>query len=186
MNRLDSLEHKTDVLLRNSFASLNMDNPTNQITEGVTHLIEFMKYFEDKPIYVMDLPILLIPHPEGTRHMVDPRLRGTPTNKSISVETRTFDDIYTLVERFNEHLEQNKEIFIYTITPLTLFTPTTFEPNFRFSVRYTTIDMDYWYTPVEEYVGGNNIYIPEIMNQNTPTDREPLKILNRVLRHDFK
>jgi hypothetical protein len=89
-----------------------------------------------------------------------------------------------------EDLSSNKEVFIYTIDTVRIFNPINFEPDYRYIVRYSTIDMDYWYNP--QYVEQiNNPIQPEQYFErysNTRTDEKsnkPKSIGDSKLIHKF-
>jgi hypothetical protein len=122
--------------------------------------------------------------------MVDPELANTPTTKTLVVGTQNFNTFYDLVIKIMEDLSSNKEVFIYTIDTVRIFNPINFEPDYRYIVRYSTIDMDYWYNP--QYVEQiNNPIQPEQYFErysNTRTDEKsnkPKSIGDSKLIHKF-
>jgi hypothetical protein len=112
-------------------------------------VIGFVEYFHDKDVHIIDLPACIVPHPENRRRLIDPELRGVPAEKTITVDSFTFNNMYDLVDIINEHLNNNMEVFIYTIQFVLVFEPTNFEAIKRPIVRLETIDKEFWYTPLE-------------------------------------
>jgi hypothetical protein len=196
MNRNLTLQEKIVKLTTNSFH--NIDNNIRQ-GEQITRenyetlreqIIGLLEYLENEKVYVLDLPGNIIPHPEARRRMVDPELANTPTTKTLVVGTQNFNTFYDLVIKIMEDLSSNKEVFIYTIDTVRIFNPINFEPDYRYIVRYSTIDMDYWYNP--QYVEQiNNPIQPEQYFErysNTRTDEKsnkPKSIGDSKLIHKF-
>lgn len=197
MSRLDTLEEKIRKLIDRSFVGVN-----NNVTSGIQisqdlfqrqmeELIAFMQYFQDRKLYITDNPISVIPHPDGARRLVDPNLRNTPSNITLSVNSRSFEDSYTFVERINELMDSENEVFLYSLDYVTIYDPINFEPSYRILARYAVIDLIYWYTPIEVPNNGNNLYIPnndltfDINGGNISENESTLKIINTVLRHKF-
>lgn len=197
MSRFDTLEEKISKLIDRSFAGIksNIENgiQVNQDTyqRQLEELIAFLQYFQDRKIYIVDLPIILVQHPDGARRLVDPNLRGTPSNITINTSSQSFDNSYELVEEFDQILNQEKEIFLYSLDYVTIYNPNTFEPTYRIVTRYATVDFNYWYTPIEEGHNGNDLYIPNnnfdinFENEQPSKDESTLKIVNNILRHKF-
>jgi hypothetical protein len=156
MNRNLTLQEKIEKLVSNCFH--NIDNNIRQGEQFTREnyeilreqIIGLLEHFENEKVYVLDLPANLIPHPEARRRMVDPELANTPVNKTTIVNTQNFNTFYDLAIKIREDLDNNKEVFIYTIDTVRIFDPVNFNPNFRYIVRSSTIDMEYWYNP--EYV----------------------------------
>jgi hypothetical protein len=197
MSRFDTLEEKINKLIDRSFVGtrqsvengvqVNQDTLQRQIDE----LVALIQYFQDRKLYVLDLPITLIPNPHGARRLVDPNLRGVPSNKTVHVMSRNFRNSYELVEEINNLLDQEKEVFLYSLDFLTVYDPQNFDPNYRILVRYVDIDLSYWDTPISTYDNGENIYIPtqniniNLTNEQLSKDEGTIKIINNVLRHKF-
>ena len=149
-----------------------------------------MEYFENEKVYILDLPANLIPHPEARRRMVDPGLANTPINKTLLVNSQNFNTFYDLVIKIMEDLDNNKEVFIYTIDTIRVFDPINFDPNYRYILRYASIDMDYWYNP--QYVEQINEpiqpeqYFERYSNTRTETKSDkPKSIGDSKLIHKF-
>jgi hypothetical protein len=199
MNRNLSLQEKTEKLLSNSFHTLNENirNGNEQISrdryEGFREeIIALMEYFENQRVYVVDLPANIIPHPENRRRRVDPELANTPTTKTLLVETCRFDSLYQLTDRFNDFLEQGKEIFVYSIETIQFFDPMNFEPNYRYMVRSATIDLDYWYNPqymeqVNEPIQPEQYFDRYTRNrtENNIEEDKPMSVGKSILKHKF-
>jgi len=192
MNRNITLQEKIDKLVTNSFHVIN-----NNITHGEQFtrenyenfrekLLGLMEFFENEKVYVMDLPMGIIPHPEARRRMVDPELINTPVSKSLSVIAEGFIDFYGLTQKITELLTQGREVFIYTIEIVRQFNPTSFEPTFRPIIRYNSIEMDYWYTQIN-----NQTNIIPVRNQITltiereTTEKKPKSVGDSKLKHNF-
>ena len=192
MGRFDTLEQKVEKLIDRSLTGVrnNIENgiPVNQETTHkiMEESVAFMQYFRDKKLYIIDTPVCIVQHPEASRRMVDPNLRDTPFNKTVYVENLNFESIYDLVENFNGLLDNEKEIFLYSLDYHTFYDYRTFEPHHRVSVRFAVIDISYWYTPIEEADNGNNLYIP---NNNIvldiKDDKTTIDVVNKLLKHKF-
>lgn len=156
MDRSLTTQEKIEKLVANCFH--NIDNNIRQGEQFSREnyerfreqIVGLMEYFENQRVYVLDLPANIIPHPEARRRMVDPELANTPNNKTLLVRDQSFNTFYDLTEKISEDLANDKEVFIYTIDVIRNFDPINFNPNFRYMVRYASIDMEYWYNP--EYV----------------------------------
>jgi hypothetical protein len=197
MSRFDTLEQKVEKLIDRSFIGVrtNIENgaQVNQETfqRRLEELVAFMQYFRDKKLYIIDLPVCNVLHPDGARRLVDPNLRNVPSNITLNVESYSFNDSYELVETFSQLLGEEKEIFLYSLEYVTIYNPTNFEPTYRIVARYASVDFGYWYTPIEEHVNGNNLYIPnndfnfELGDENLSKNEITLKIVNNILRHKF-
>lgn len=153
MNRDLTLQEKIAKLLSNSFHTIdnNIRNGEQFSRENYENfreqLIGLMEYFDGQKVYIVDLPVNLIPHPETRRRMVDPELANTPINKTLLVNSQSFNSFYQLTEKISELLEQGREIFIYTIDIVRTFDPINFDATFRPIIRYNSIELDYWYNP---------------------------------------
>jgi len=197
MSRFDTLEQKVEKLIDRGFTGVraNIENgiQVNEETfqRQLEELVAFMQYFRDKKLYIIDLPVCIILHPDGARRLVDPNLRNFPSNITLNVSSQNFNDSYELVETFSQLLNEEKEIFLYSLDYLTIYNPTNFEPTYRILARYASVDFNYWYTPIEEPVNGNDLYIPnndfnfELSDENLSKNESTLKIVNNILRHKF-
>ena len=197
MSRFDTLEQKVEKLIDRSFTGVrtNIENgiQVNEETfqRQLEELVAFMQYFRDKKLYIIDLPVCNVLHPYGARRLVDPNLRNVPSNITLNVNSHNFNDSYELVETFSQLLNEEKEIFLYSLDYVTIYNPTNFEPTYRILARYASVDFNYWYTPIEEPVNGNNLYIPnndfnfELGDENLSKNESTLKIVNNILRHKF-
>lgn len=197
MVRNDSLETKVTKIIDRSFTiirsllrggnNINRDNITKQLEE-VTALI---RYFDGKKLYIIDRPIQEIPHPSGPMRLVDPVLRNTPSNRIINTHTQNFNDVYSVVEEFNNLLNEGNEIFLYSIEQSAIYDPLNFEPTYRYSVRYGYIDFEYWFRPLEVITAENNLYTPTIdltndLQENLNNDDNiNLEIVKKLLKYNF-
>lgn len=109
-------------------------------------VIGLFDYFQDQPVYTMDMPITNIPHPEPNRRLVDPELEGTPSHLVVNTRHVMINSFYTLTQHFSELIENGFEIFIYVLTPSPLvYNPHDFTPEQRWGIRYAVIDTNRWY-----------------------------------------
>jgi hypothetical protein len=199
MNRNLTLQEKKEKLLSNSFHTLNQNitSGNQQISrdryegfrEDITALTE---YFEHHRVYVVDLPDNIIPHPENRRRRVDPELANTPTTKTLVVNSWRFDNLYLLTEKFNQLLDENKEIFVYAIETVQFYDPMNFEPTYRYMVRFGTIDLDYWYNPeyreeINEPVQPEQYFERYTRNrtENNLEENKPMSVGKSILKHKF-
>jgi hypothetical protein len=149
--RNKSIQEKIQMLM-NKFRDQMPDdfNFNPDLIETVREeIVGFVEYFHDKDVHFIDLPACVVPHPENRRRLIDPELRGVPAEKTISVDSRSFPNMYDLVDEINHMLDNNMEVFIYTIQFVLVFEPTRFEAIKRPIIRLKTIDKSYWYTPLE-------------------------------------
>jgi hypothetical protein len=115
-------------------------------------VIGLFDYFEDKPLYTMDLPVANIPHPEPRRRLVDPELEGTPSHLPVTTRHDLINSFYQLTEHFDRLIEEGFEIFIYLLTPAPMtYDPVNFVPQHRWGIRYAVIHMDRWTNIHAEY-----------------------------------
>lgn len=196
MNRDATLQEKIAKLVSNSFH--NIDNNIRQgeqisresYEQFREQIIALLEYFDGQKVYIVDLPANLIPHPEIRRRMVDPELADTPINKTLLVNSQSFNNFYQLTEKISELLEQGREVFIYTIDIVRVFNPMNFEPVFRPIIRYNSIELDYWYNP--QYIEQVNepIQPEQYFERYSNTQREeksdkPKSIGDSKLIHKF-
>jgi hypothetical protein len=196
MNRNLTLQEKIVKLTTNSFH--NIDNNIRQ-GEQITRenyetlreqIIGLLEYLENEKVYVLDLPGNIIPHPEARRRMVDPELANTPATKTLVVGTQNFNTFYDLVIKIMEDLSSNKEVFIYTIDTVRVFNPINFDHDYRYIVRYSTIDMDYWYNPQYAEQINNPIQPEQYFERysNTTVEKKsdkPKSVGDSKLKHKF-
>jgi len=196
MNRNLTLQEKIAKLTTNSFH--NIDNNIRQ-GEQITRenyeilreqIIGLLEHFENEKVYVLDLPGNIIPHPEARRRMVDPELANTPRDKTMVVGTQNFNTFYDLVIKIMEDLGSNKEVFIYTIDTVRVFNPINFDPDYRYIVRYSTIDMNYWYNPQYAEQINNPIQPEQYFERysNTTVEKKsdkPKSVGDSKLKHKF-
>jgi hypothetical protein len=199
MNRNLTLQEKKEKLLSNSFHTLNQNitSGNQQISrdryEGFREdITALMEYFEHHRVYVVDLPANIIPHPENRRRRVDPELANTPTTKTLVVNSWRFDNLYLLTEKFNQLLDENKEIFVYAIETVQFYDPMNFEPTYRYMVRFGTIDLDYWYNPeyreeINEPVQPEQYFERYTRNrtENNLEENKPMSVGKSILKHKF-
>jgi hypothetical protein len=199
MNRNLTLQEKKEKLLSNSFHTLNQNitSGNQQISrdryEGFREdITALMEYFEHHRVYVVDLPANIIPHPENRRRRVDPELANTPTTKTLVVNSWRFDNLYLLTEKFNQLLDENKEIFVYVIETVQFYDPMNFEPTYRYMVRFGTIDLDYWYNPeyreeINEPVQPEQYFERYARNrvENNVEESKPMSVGKSILKHKF-
>jgi hypothetical protein len=196
MNRNLTLQEKIAKLTTNSFH--NIDNNIRQ-GEQITRenyeilreqIIGLLEHFENEKVYVLDLPGNIIPHPEARRRMVDPELANTPRDRTMVVGTQNFNTFYDLAIKIMEDLGSNKEVFIYTIDTVRVFNPINFDPDYRYIVRYSTIDMNYWYNPQYAEQINNPIQPEQYFERysNTTVEKKsdkPKSVGDSKLKHKF-
>jgi hypothetical protein len=197
MVRNDSLETKVRKIidrsftllrnnLQNGYININRDTITKQLEE----VAALIRYFDNKKLYVLDTPVQAIPHPSGAMRLVDPVLRNTPASRVINAATQNFNDAYSVVEEFNNLLDEGNEIFIYSLEQVTIYNPTNFEPTYRYSVRYGYIGYQYWFTPME-VVTHDQQHIPTVdLNQDLQQNLDEggdinMEIVKKLLKYDF-
>ena len=194
MSRFYTLEEKIYKLIDKSFVGTrqNIENGVqlgqDTLQRQLEEVIALIQYFQDKKLYIMDFPIALIPSPHGARRLVDPNLRGTPSNKTVQANTHRFNNCYDLVEGLNNLLNQEKEVFLYSLDFISVYNPNDFIQEYRIMARYVDIDLSYWDTPI---YNSDDIYIPNqnitinFNDEQTSKEEGTLKIINNILRHKF-
>ncbi len=187
MRRNLTPQQMAQMVVTKSMTPENMTyHPTNPITREpldypVVEIASLFEYFEGRPIYSMPLPALTIPHPEYRRSLVDPVLAEVPKNMTIDAETYRFLDFYQLTEYINTLVEENFEVFIYTIrlSP-TIYDPYTFNPRNGLLVRLKIIDRNLWYDSTA--VSRPKPPIPPRVQEEPQLVRRTLEINNIVIK----
>lgn len=140
-------------------------NSTQQITysptkeEDIEHIDEYEEFisellteFRNDRVYVLDMPVASIYHPEGTRRLVvetylDPNLVDTPINHTISVSTQLMYSFERLKLDIRQELSLNREVFIYAIAPFRYMLPNG-EIEYRPAMRWSRLPLEMWYNDV--------------------------------------
>ena len=138
-----------------------INNLTQQITysptpeEDIEHLDEYVEFisellteFRNDRVYVIDSPVVRIPHPEGLEPHLDPNIRtiGLLVDKKvISVGSQMMYSFERLKLDIIQELELNREVFIYSIAPSTSILVPTGERQHRPYIRWSKIPLEIWY-----------------------------------------
>lgn len=137
-------------------------NSTQQITysptqeEDIEYLDEYDEFisellteFRNDRVYVIDLPVAMIFHPEGLDRFVvglnDPNIIDTPISKTIAVSAQMMWSFEILKQGIRAELAQNREVFIYSIAPSTSILVPTGERQHRPYIRWSRIPLEIWY-----------------------------------------
>lgn len=176
MSRNDNLLTKVQKLINNSFNNTVINGSSvfksDELLEVQSMMAQLMSTFEGQRVYVIDMPVALIPNPRRVEMFVNPALTNLPPDKAISVDTIPFNNFHDITTAISEHLNNNEEVFIYQIQAFKIFTPAHFLPEFRYQFRYKTINMDWWETDR----GG------VVLNTKL---KKPISVGNSVLKHKF-
>lgn len=126
-----------------------INNSTQQITysptqeEDIEYLDEYGEFisellteFRNDRVYVIDLPVVRIPHPVGLEPHLDRRCY-VGSQMMYSFERLKLDII--------QELELNREVFIYAIAPSTSILVPTGERQHRPYMRWSKIPLEIWY-----------------------------------------
>ena len=140
---------------------------TNNLTQSLTysqHMEEQLEYldgyaefisellteFRDDRVYVTELPVARIPHPEGVRRLMidlDPNLADTPYDKMVSHMTQYMHSFELLKDSVRRELGLNREVFIYNIYPFRHM-DSDGEIRYRPVIKWSRIPMEIWYNDV--------------------------------------
>ena len=134
--------------------------------DGYTEFIsELLTEFRNDRVYVTELPVARIPHPEGWRRLyvdLDPNLVETPYDKMVSHSTQYMHSFELLKDSVRRELGLNREIFIYNIYPFRHM-DSDGEIRYRPVIKWSRIPMEIWYNDVP------------------PTD--PFRVIKMVKKH---
>ena len=154
---------------------------TNNLTQSLTysqHMEEQLEYldgyaefisellteFRDDRVYVTELPVAIIHHPERVRRLInlDPDLVDTPYDRMVHHMTQYMHSFERLKEVVRMELNLNREVFIYNIYPFRHM-DSDGEIRYRPIIRWSKLPLELWYNDV------------------TPTD--PVMQIKKIKKH---
>jgi len=137
----------TNTLTQSLTYSQHMEEQLEYLDEYAEFISELLTEFRDDRVYVTDMPIALIPHPEGLRRFtvdLDPNLVDTPINRRVSHMTQYMHSFERLKEVVRMELSLNREVFIYNIYPFRHMDADG-EIRYRPIMRWSKLPLEMWY-----------------------------------------
>ena len=127
--------------------SPDMEEQLEYLDEYAEFISDFLTEFRDDRVYVTDMPVARILHPEGVRRlMVDlpPNLVDTPYDRTVHHMSLYMDSFETLKLNVRRELDLNREVFIFNIFPFRHM-DSDGEIRYRPIVRWSKLPMEIWY-----------------------------------------
>lgn len=127
--------------------SQHMEEDLEYLDEYAAFISDFLTEFRNDRVYVTDMPVARIPHPEGVRrHMVDldPNLVDTPYDRIVSHISQYMHNFERLKLNVRRELSLNREVFIYNIYPFRRM-DSDGEIRYRPIIRWSKLPMEIWY-----------------------------------------
>ena len=124
-----------------------MEEQLEYLDEYAEFISELLTEFRDDRVYVTDMPVARILHPEGwRRHVVDldPNLVDTPYERMVHHMTQYMYSFERLKEVVRMELDLNREVFIYNIYP-SRHMDADGEIRYRPIIRWSKLPMEIWY-----------------------------------------
>ena len=155
----------TNNLTQSMTYSQHMEEQLEYLDEYVEFISEFLTEFRDDRVYVTELPVARIPHPEGWRRLyvdLDPNLVDTPYDRTVHHMTQYMHSFERLKEVVRMELNLNREVFIYNIYPFRHM-DSDGEIRYRPIIKWSKLPLELWYNDV------------------TPTD--PVMPIKKIKKH---
>ncbi len=155
----------TNNLTQSMTYSQHMEEQLEYLDGYAEFISELLTEFRNDRVYVTELPVARIPHPEGWRRLyvdLDPNLVETPYDKMVSHMTQYMHSFELLKDSVRRELGLNREIFIYNIYPFRHM-DSDGEIRYRPVIKWSRIPMEIWYNDVP------------------PTD--PFRVIKMVKKH---
>lgn len=134
--------------LRNYLSySTDKEEQLEYLDEYMEFISELLTEFRNDRVYVTDMPVARIPHPEGWgRLMVDlpPNPVDTPYDRTVHHMTQYMHNFERLKEVVRMELDLNREVFIYNIYPFRHM-DSDGEIRYRPIIRWSKLPMEIWY-----------------------------------------
>ena len=127
--------------------SQDMEEQLEYLDEYAAFISEFLTEFRNDRVYVTDMPVVRITHPEGMRRFtvdLDPNLVDTPYEKIVSHMSQYMHNFERLKEVVRQELSLNREVFIYSIYPFRHM-DTDGEIRYRPIIRWSKLPLEIWY-----------------------------------------
>ena len=146
--------------------SQDMEEQLEYLDEYAAFISEFLTEFRNDRVYVTDMPVVRITHPEGMRRFtvdLDPNLVDTPYEKIVSHMSQYMHNFERLKEVVRQELSLNREVFIYSIYPFRHM-DTDGEIRYRPIIRWSKLPLEIWY---------NDLSL------------DPLMIIKKIKKHEL-
>lgn len=130
--------------------SPTVEEDMEYLDEYVWFISELLTEFRNDRVYVTDMPVANIFHPDGLRRLVvdlDPNLIDTPINHQVVLNHQLMYTFERLRHFIRQELSLNREVFIYSITPFR-HTDTDGEIRYRPSIRWVRLPLEMWYNEI--------------------------------------
>lgn len=149
-NYIEDITTLTNALTHSMTYSQHMEEQLEYLDEYVDSISELLTEFRNDRVYVTELPMARIPHPEGWgRFMIDldPNLVDTPYDKTVLHRTQYMHSFEILKDSVRRELSLNREVFIYNILPFRHM-DSDGEIRYRPVIRWTRLPLEMWYNDV--------------------------------------
>jgi len=130
--------------------SQHMEEDLEYLDEYVEFISDFLIEFRNDRVYVTDMPVARVCHPEGWRRFhvdLDPNLVDTPMYHQFSHNTQYMHSFERLKLVVRQELSLNREVFIYNIYPFRHMDADG-EIRYRPVIRWTRLPLEMWYNNV--------------------------------------
>ena len=127
--------------------SQDMEEQLEYLDEYAEFISELLTEFRDDRVYVTDMPVARILHPEGVRRLMvdlDPNLVDTPYDRTVHHMSQYMHSFERLKEVVRMELNLNREVFIYNIYPFRHMDADG-EIRYRPIIRWSKLPMEIWY-----------------------------------------
>ena len=144
----------------------DMEEQLEYLDEYAAFISELLTEFRNDRVYVTELPVTRIPHPEGSRRFMvdlDPNLVDTPINRTVSHISQFMHNFEILKYSVRRELSLNREVFIYNIYPLRHM-DTDGEIRYRPTIRWGKLPLEIWYNDLSS---------------------DPFMVIKRIKKHEM-
>ena len=154
----------TNNLTQSLTYSQDMEEQLEYLDGYAEFISELLTEFRDDRVYVTELPVAIIHHPERMRRLInlDPDLVDTPYDRTVRHMTQYMHSFERLKEVVRMELNLNREVFIYNIYPFRHM-DSDGEIRYRPIIRWSKLPLELWYNDV------------------TPTD--PVMPIKKIKKH---
>ena len=144
--------------LRNYLSySTDKEEQLEYLDEYMEFISDFLTEFRNDRVYITDMPVARILHPEGARRLMvdldsnlvdtpnlDPNLVDTPKEWFTTTMSQYMHNFERLKEVVRMELDLNREVFIYNIYPFRHM-DSDGEIRYRPIIRWSKLPMEIWY-----------------------------------------
>ena len=166
-NYIEDITTLTNTLTQSMTYSQDMEEQLEYLDEYAEFISELLTEFRYDRVYVTELPMARIPHPEGVRRLMadlDPNLVDTPYDKTVAHTTQYMHTFERLKLSIRRELSLNREVFIYNILPFRHM-DSDGEIRYRPIIRWSRVPLEIWYNDVP------------------PTD--PFRVIKMIKKHEM-